>query len=135
MNDDFIDPELARAKRREEKTLKAKQAQDDAVVQSIMASEAGRAWMHDKIESCGIFRPIFDQNPYVTYLNEGKRNVGLMLLADIMRACPATYVQMMQEQSSARSSDLDRADWDDDRNYDAAGRWIGTGDGPDDSPR
>jgi len=28
---------------------------------------------------------------------EGERNMGLRLLADLMRACPARYIEMVQE--------------------------------------
>lgn len=127
MNDDFLDPELARAQKREAKTAKARSAQDDAVVQALMSSVGGRAWMRDLLEFCACFVPIASENPYFTYLNEGRRNVGLRLLADVMRACPDAYIQMMKESADGRRSDLDRSDRDADANYDASGRWIGDG--------
>lgn len=127
MNDEWIDPELARAQKREAKTARAKAAQDDAAVQSIMASPGGRAWMHDYLDLCAVFHTSFDQNPHVMAFNEGRRNVGLRLLAGIMRACPDAYIQMMKESADGRRTDPDRSDRDNDANYDASGRWIGDG--------
>jgi hypothetical protein len=99
-----------------------------------MGGTAGRAWMWDLLSQCGVFQTSANVNPYYTYLNEGKRNIGLMLLAQLMRATPAAYIRMTQESSDGRRDPepvLDRTDHDDDRNYDSAGRWIGEGNGPD----
>lgn len=131
MNDDLSTPEERRAQRREARAAKARLAQDDAVIQSIMSSAAGRQWVHDMLAFCAVFQPIANSNPYYTYLNEGKRNVGLRLLADVMRACPEAYIRMMEEQGGGRTDNpVDRRDPDDDRNYDSAGRWIGDGEPP-----
>jgi hypothetical protein len=127
LNDDFLDPELARAQKREAKNAKARQAQDDAVVQSIMASPGGRAWMLDQLEFCAVFHTTFTGDALSSAFKEGHRTVGLRLLAGIMRACPDAYIQMMKESTDGRRPDLDRSDRDDDRNYDASGRWIGDG--------
>lgn len=107
MEDDFLSPEEARAQRKAVRDAKAKLAQDDAVVQSLMGSEAGREWVRDLLDNCGVFRTVAHENPYFTYLNEGRRNIGLSLLAAIMRACPEAYIQMMQEGSDATRRDTD----------------------------
>jgi hypothetical protein len=127
LNDDWVDPELARAQKREAKTAKAKAAQDDSVVQSIMASVGGRAWMLDQMEFCTVFHTTFTGEALGSAFNEGRRTVGLRMLAGIMRAAPGAYIQMMKEQNDVRSPSLDRSDRDDDANYDASGRWIGDG--------
>src|SRR5258707_13595244 len=88
LNDEFIDPELARAQKRESKAAKAKAAQDDAAVQSIMASPGGRAWMLDQLEFCTVFHTTFTGDALSSAFKEGRRTVGLRLLAGIMRACP-----------------------------------------------
>jgi hypothetical protein len=130
------DPELARAQRREAKAAKARQAQDDSVVQVLMGSVAGRAWAHDVLEDCGVFRTTFTGEALQSAFNEGKRNVGLRLLSSIMQACPQAYVQMMGEQNGGPDDPgYDRSDPDEPRNYDSAGRWIGIGEGADDSGR
>jgi len=129
--DDYLSSEELRAQRRAIKAAKARSAQDDSVVQSIMGAPAGRAWIHAKLESYAILHESCDPNPYITYFQKGQRSVGLELLADIMRACPDAYIQMMREANGERRDDShDRSDHDDERNYDSAGRWIGSGDGP-----
>src|SRR5882672_9145506 len=95
LNDEWIDPELARAQKRESKAAKARAAQDDAAIQSIMASPGGRAWIQDLLEVCGVFRTTFTGEALQSAFNEGNRNVGLRILAAIMRACPDAYIQMM----------------------------------------
>jgi len=127
LNDEFLDPELARAQKREAKTAKAKAAQDYASVQSIMASLGGRSWMRDQLEFCAVFHTTFTGDALSSAFNEGRRTVGLRLLDYVMQACPDAYIQMMKESTNVRSPDLDRSDRDDDRNYDASGRWIGDG--------
>ena len=137
MSDDYSTPEERRALRRAEKAARAKEAQDNSVIVSLMAGEAGREWMRDLLGVCAIFRTTFTGDALKSAFNEGQRNIGLMLLAGIMRACPDAYVQMMKEQDNASRRDsrrpVDRYDPDDERNYDDAGRWIGEGDGPDDT--
>jgi hypothetical protein len=127
LNDEFLDPELARAQKREAKAAKAKRAQDDAVVQSLMSSPAGRAWMLSHLEICSIFGTTFTGDALRSAFAEGRREIGLRLLADIMHAAPDAYIQMMKESTDGRRSDLDRSDRDNDANYDASGRWIGDG--------
>ena len=127
-SDDWLDPSAARAQRREAKAARARQAQEDSVVQSIMSGPAGRAWMLGILETCQVFYTTFTNDPHgrKDAFGEGRRSIGLRLLAGIMQACPEAYIQMMRESSDGRG-DHDRADPDDDRNYDTAGRWIGEG--------
>lgn len=113
------------------KAAKARQAEDDAVIQSLMSSVAGRQWMHDMLQSCHVFGSSFTGEAMGTAFREGERNIGLILLTAIMRAHPDAYVQMMKEQNDGgRQPTLDRRDIDDERNYDESGRWIGDGEQP-----
>jgi hypothetical protein len=124
-------PEEQRAKRRAAKETRQRLAQDDAVLQSVMNSQLGRQYMYDLLAFCQIWNTVANVNPHFTYLAEGKRQVGLKLLDDIMRACPEAYIVMIQESSRGRREPeppVDKWDTDDERNYDDAGRWIGGGD-------
>lgn len=71
---------------------------DENVVKLIMGSVEGRSWMFRKLEACHIFGSSFDpNNPHITSFNEGERNVGARLLADIVSASSDLYIQMMKE--------------------------------------
>ncbi len=82
-----------------------KAAQDEMnrvnVVRGIMGDKKGRAWMYDIMEKCHMYSPSFIPNdPYTTAFNEGERNVGNRILADIMKAAPDQYVKMCRENSN-----------------------------------
>ena len=125
-----LTPEERRLVRRQQKAVREKEAEDNYTVQSIMATPQGRAWVDDKLAFCGIFRTTFSADPYTTAFNEGQRNVGLALFADIMRACPEAYIQLLKEKNNAGPDPVDRRNADDERNFDSAGRWVGDGDEP-----
>ena len=98
------------------KEAKLRDTQDAEVLQNIMSYEAGRAWMLTKLEACHIFSTTFAPNPTQTAFNEGARNIGLMLLNDIMKHCPDAYVLMMRERNARDStSDARRERSDADR--------------------
>lgn len=83
--------------RRLEKQAKIEDAARKEVVASIMSTEGGRSWMHDRLSGCHIFATSFSLNAYETAFREGERNQGLQLVNDVMQACPDQYVQMMRE--------------------------------------
>ena len=83
--------------RRAEKAARLSAVQRQSAVEGIMSVVGGRHWMHDILVSCHCFATTFTGDPYTTAYNEGQRSVGLLLLADIMQACPDNYVLMMRE--------------------------------------
>lgn len=62
----------------------------------IMGNKDGRAWMWNFLGECGIFRTSFTGNS-TTFFNEGQRNIGLSVQADLTRNCQAEYLQMQSE--------------------------------------
>jgi len=97
-------------KRRAEKAALARLAQDDIVLQNLMASDLGRRWTHDLIASCGIWTSTFTGDALSGAFNEGRRSVGLFIFAGVMRACPDAYIQMMREANAGRPDDTDDTD-------------------------
>lgn len=69
----------------------------------VMTDPAGRRFMHKLLSEAGLFRSSFDSDPHKTAFNEGQRNVGLRLMADIMAIAPSQYAQMIEEQRNASS--------------------------------
>jgi hypothetical protein len=67
-----------------------------ADVKKIMGSYEGRRFMWRLLDRAGVFRTSFTGNS-TTFFNEGMRNIGLIVLADVMAACADQYVVMMNE--------------------------------------
>jgi hypothetical protein len=95
--------EAARASR-----VADRQRQD--VVASIMSLVPGRQWMLELLEGCHLFASSFTGNALETAFAEGERNVGLKLLADIMRVCPQQYILMVQERNERDRANERRRD-------------------------
>lgn len=69
-----------------------------------------RAWMFDLLAVCQMFQTSFSKSALEMAFNEGSRNVGLRLTADIMRVCPDNYVKMLREHKDKEHVDTVRED-------------------------
>lgn len=67
------------------------------VVVNMMSHPSGRRWVWNWLGFCGTFRSSFDREPLLMAFNEGQRNVGQKLLADVMKYAPHSYASMMTE--------------------------------------
>jgi len=67
-----------------------------ADTKAIMESKGGRRFVWRQLSLAGIYRTSFTGNSH-TFFNEGKRQMGLYLLADVMEAGPDLYLKMTQE--------------------------------------
>lgn len=78
--------------------LKAKDTrkQELADIRSILDTKQGRRFIWKYLGECGVFRSSFSEDNRI-YFNEGKRHIGLMLLAEIMEADEEMYLKMTQE--------------------------------------
>ena len=91
---DTSDPEQVK-----KATLAAEVAEDrrKRTLLNLLSTPEGREWVWSQLSRCNIFATSLDANPYQTYANEGARNIGLALLAEVMRADPAAFALMQQE--------------------------------------
>jgi hypothetical protein len=89
--------------RAQEKIAQRLATNDREVITGLMSSIIGRAWVHNKLEFCHIFADPFTNEALLEAYRKGERNVGLVLLADIMIHCPTHYITMMEE-ANARST-------------------------------
>jgi hypothetical protein len=67
-----------------------------ADIKQLMDSVQGRRFVWRLLDRTGVFRTSFTGNS-TTFFNEGMRNIGLIVLADVMAACADQYVVMMNE--------------------------------------
>lgn len=63
----------------------------------IMSHRIGRRFVAGVIERAGVWRLSFNTNARVMAFNEGMRNEGLRLVAQIMAHCPERYAEMIKE--------------------------------------
>jgi hypothetical protein len=62
----------------------------------VMSSPEGRRFIWRWLGMCGVFRTSFETNARI-YFNEGQRDIGLRLTAEITEADEALYLQMQRE--------------------------------------
>lgn len=90
---DVGDPDQVKARKD-----KAKLADTARIMglKSICADPNARAWLRDVLDFCGIHRTSFTGNS-TTFFNEGARNVGLKIQADLVKHCPDALITIMKE--------------------------------------
>lgn len=79
----------------QERKRKSQKERDD--VMKVMESPEGRRFVYKMIQRAGVFRSSFNGQSNTTIFNEGNRNQGLMLLADVTKYAPGSYDLMMKE--------------------------------------
>jgi len=90
------DPEQVAAKRR---SAGKRRKANESVVYTIMSTQTGRDWMHDLLGSCHCFSTSFTGEALSMAFKEGERNIGNMLISDIMKAAPKEFILMLEEHS------------------------------------
>lgn len=90
------DPE--HVKRRNQR-IRVQQSADEAMLLAIMQQRAGREWVYGLLGYCQVYGATFRTNALETAFGEGRRDVGLRLMADLnsTNALRALYIQMLQE--------------------------------------
>ncbi len=76
----------------------------------LMSTKWGRRIVWRLLEQSGVFRLSFDTNAISMAFNEGNRNLGNQLLAEITSLCPERYLEMLKEQKQHVRTDNRSAD-------------------------
>lgn len=89
------DPRQVKKARQKERLAHARALDDLACV---LQTKEGRRFVWRQLEEAGVFRISFAPGaPDTTAFNEGRRNLGLALMAAIHELDPAFYLTMAQE--------------------------------------
>lgn len=91
-----------RVKRRESQGNLARR-RELADVQFILSTVEGRRFYWRLMRRCGIHKSSFTGNN-TTFFQEGERNIGLVMLADLEEANPDAYVLMLKESKLQEAS-------------------------------
>ena len=76
--------------------VKNAQAERVAGLGNLLSSKQGRQWYWHLLSECGVYVTSFTGNS-TTFFNEGKRQIGLMLIGELTREFPDHYVTMLKE--------------------------------------
>lgn len=63
----------------------------------VLSQKEGRKFYWELLAVCGLYAQSADNSGSWTYFNEGKRSIGLKLLADVMSLDSDLYSQMVKE--------------------------------------
>jgi len=84
-----------------QKKLRDKELDD---LKLVLERPEGRRLIWRMLAACGVFRNSFTGNSQ-TFYNEGQRNIGLLILKDIMESKPEAFTQMQREFISNKASE------------------------------
>lgn len=86
-----------------QKKLRDKELDD---LKMVLEIPAGRRLIWRLLSVCGIFRISFvGKDSLSTALNEGRRDIGLLLLKDLMESKPEAFTQMQREFISNKAAE------------------------------
>lgn len=78
-------------------------------VDDLMSTPAGARFIWRLLKLTGVYRTSFSSDALIMAMNEGQRNIGLRLLADLMEACPEKYINMMRTAKERTSKEEEDA--------------------------
>jgi len=96
----YEDDDAANTRQKAEAENRAKTHEDD--IKWLMSSPRGRRLSWWILEKAGVNRTSFSNSGSVMAFNEGQRNMGLMLQAEIIGLAPERYMEMLTESGSKK---------------------------------
>lgn len=69
-------------------------------LKDVLEIRSGRNFIWKILINCHIFSTTFNPDTQQMAFNEGQRNVGLRLLADINKHSPKAYLKMLEENNT-----------------------------------
>jgi hypothetical protein len=106
---DFYDTENELKNKESKKEYKNRRDRETSDLQAVLKKPEGRRVIYKILCECGVFKASFSMNSMTTSFNEGKRDVGLSLLAELDLAEPNVYSQMLKEHFSEVKSKQDKS--------------------------
>ncbi len=100
--DEGFDPRDVRHVAIAERADRARLEQQRGDIKKILSMPEGRRLFWKYLSECGIYKSSMTGNNH-TFFNEGKREIGLKLLNDMMDVLPDAFI-MMQKEEAERSA-------------------------------
>jgi hypothetical protein len=100
----FYDDEAIDKNKESQKEYKNRRDRERDDLKTVLKKPEGRRVIWGILETCGVFKSSFALNSMQGAFNEGKRDIGLALLADLNEAEPQMFAQMQSEYISELKS-------------------------------
>jgi len=71
-------------------------------IDQVLSTPAGQRVIWVLLERTGVMRSSFHSDPLVMAMQEGQRNIGLRLTAEILEACPEKYINLLKSAKARR---------------------------------
>jgi hypothetical protein len=102
---DLAGQEQSRIERNKRDKLATLQEVED--LKWLMSSKRGRRIVWRQLARAGVFQSTFHVTAMVMSFNEGRRNQGNALLADVLEHCPDRFLEMLTEHRKHDDRDAD----------------------------
>lgn len=98
MSEPFVkntaDEDQVKAANKKEKNVRNNELNE---IRTVLDSPVGRKFLWRALKRCGVYQSSYHPSGSQVYFNEGRREVGLWLLAEITEANPDAYLVMIKE--------------------------------------
>lgn len=71
--------------------------QDEEDLRAVLGSQAGRRFVHRLVKQTGMYGSSYAESATATAFNEGRRSVGIALVAEMQRVDAALYARVLRE--------------------------------------
>lgn len=88
--------ELNKKKKKRDEILRREKDREQEDLKKLLSMPEGRRYIWRLMSNAGVFRTSFTGNS-TTFFNEGKREIGLMVISEVMNASPSSFTQMQNE--------------------------------------
>jgi hypothetical protein len=102
--DNFYDTEAELKNKESKKEYKNRKDRELDDLKVVLKLPEGRRFIYWMLSSVGVWNTSFSLNSMQTSFNEGRRDVGLMLLKQLDEAEPNVHSQMLKEHYSELKS-------------------------------
>lgn len=96
------DPSDPRDVEERKKAIELRAIQNRRVIGDLLGTASGRNWMWSVLQRTHFLSTSFAADPQTMAFQEGERNIGLMLWAQIESASPELVALMLTEKGNAR---------------------------------
>lgn len=105
----MLEEELEKKKAIEDRN-KRKIDRDLTDLKKVLSLVEGRRFIWRLLSDAGVFRSSFNANALAMSFSEGNRNLGLVVLNEILKVSPASFTQMQREHISDLKSEKTEGD-------------------------
>ena len=93
----MTDEQIAEKQRKAGENQKIKDERERESYKYVMADKRGREFVFNLLKACNVFQAQFDTNHAIMSFKEGKRNVGLEIIARSNKHTPNSYIKLLKE--------------------------------------